>query len=804
MERAPTWTPTAIIGQGVRRGGSHLYEVSTPAALLASLRAGDPVLQPEPDPSPVDPEEWSRVTFDALEDAGLPLERARTKLVGIFVGAVSQPSQLARHVSAELLLRGPTEGVEDSSLMAVYLACQALSDGACELALVLGGGEREQAVVLLARLDRAQAERQPVLAVIRATGPLPVQGPLSPTALKRVLVASSTDPADVGYVEVVGPLDGAAAHGALYGRQQSGPYFAHGRSDGVMALVRAVLSVRHREIFALPSPPLDGLGMRPVPKRTSWPLTRRAIVALTASNGRGSPVHAIVAQADPDLPPPSLADPPSVWMLPVSAYDAQALQLRAQDLVGRLGKLNLMDMAFTCCHHRSHLPLRAAIVAPDMTEARAALQALAAGAGHSHLVTGSRAPGKTAWLLSNAPESWAGAGAELWRDEPAFRDGFDEACRLLSSHGCQLRGEAFRGTSEGETTLALPASFALQVGLVAWLRSLGHEPDAIIGHETGEIVAGWACGGWTLSDAAALVAEHARGEAPSWRTRPRRAPAIPCWSAPTSGLREILQEAASLGVGTVLELGPDPAGTALAREVYGRVVQMLAPKVPELVSVRRAVAELYVRGAQLDWTRLVRVGTRVPLGAYPWPGRSRQARRPAPASGEDPDPAATIEVHLEQPSVFELLRHGVALGLWALPLVRPHRLQHAALALHAALPAGPLSMQARATGPLEVTVSVHAGALLAELALRYAPAEARGPFEALLPGSFVPMTLEAHALSAAQRLGSLQHLSLEVLHPLPAGEEVMLVQEQAEGACQIQLRSRHGLVGTAIFTFRSP
>jgi hypothetical protein len=30
------------------------------------------------------------------------------------------------------------------------------------------------------------------------------------------------------------------------------------------------------------------------------------------------------------------------------------------------------------------------------------------------------------------------------------------------------------------------------------------------------------------------------------------------------------------------------------------------------------------------------------------------------------------------------------------------------------------------------------------------------------------------------------------------------VQEQAEGACQIQLRSRHGLVGTAIFTFRSP
>jgi acyl transferase domain-containing protein len=160
------------------------------------------------------------------------------------------------------------------------------------------------------------------------------------------------------------------------------------------------------------------------------------------------------------------------------------------------------------------------------------------------------------------------------------------------------------------------------VGLVTWLRSLGHEPDAIIGHEAGEITAGWACGSWTLSDAAALVAEQVRGAPSSWRTRPRRAPAIPCWSAPTPGLGVILQEAASLGVSTVVELGPDPTGTALAREVYGHVVQMLAPPMPELVSVRRAVAELYARGVQLDWTRLVRVGTRVPLGAYPWPGRS--------------------------------------------------------------------------------------------------------------------------------------------------------------------------------------
>jgi hypothetical protein len=179
----------------------------------------------------------------------------------------------------------------------------------------------------------------------------------------------------------------------------------------------------------------------------------------------------------------------------------------------------------------------------------------------------------------------------------------------------------------------------------------------------------------------------------------------------------------------------------------------------------------------------------------------------------------------------------VALGLWALPsLARPHRLQRAALALCTEGPlAGALSMCARAEGHLAVSVSVHdgRGELCAELHLSYAVAEPGAPspgrallpegraeavrqgelgmrlqalpspFGAgLLPGDLVPMSLEGYALQLAP--GPLQGVVLEVVQPVAAGEEVLLVAEQGAGACQVRLSTRHGLVGTAILALRSP
>jgi acyl transferase domain-containing protein/acyl carrier protein len=105
------------------------------------------------------------LAWEALESAGLPVERLAGSATGVFVGAHSQSSdywllQLAQHggvashsatgsahsilanrLSYAFDLRGPSMAVDtacSSSLVAVHLACQSLRSGECDLALAGG------------------------------------------------------------------------------------------------------------------------------------------------------------------------------------------------------------------------------------------------------------------------------------------------------------------------------------------------------------------------------------------------------------------------------------------------------------------------------------------------------------------------------------------------------------------------------------------------------------------------------------------------------------------------------------------
>lgn len=103
------------------------------------------------------------VAFEALEDAGVPLERARALATGVFVGGFTLDSMLLRfrdldqadahtatsssmtllsnRISYALDLRGPSMTIDtacSSSLVATHLAARAILDGECELALAGG------------------------------------------------------------------------------------------------------------------------------------------------------------------------------------------------------------------------------------------------------------------------------------------------------------------------------------------------------------------------------------------------------------------------------------------------------------------------------------------------------------------------------------------------------------------------------------------------------------------------------------------------------------------------------------------
>ncbi|MGW3498385.1 SDR family NAD(P)-dependent oxidoreductase, partial [Streptomyces sp. NPDC001020] len=160
---------------------------------------------------------------------------------------------------------------------------------------------------------------------------------------------------------------------------------------------------------------------------------------------------------------------------------------------------------------------RAVVVGQDRAELLAGLDALARDETTDHLVTGTPARGRTAFLFSGQGAQRPGMGAELHRTYPVFAEAFDAVCAQFDRHlELPLRDVVFAepGSSQAallnRTAYAQPAIFALQTALYALVRSMGPAPDHLIGHSVGGISAAHAAGVMDLTDACTLVAARAR------------------------------------------------------------------------------------------------------------------------------------------------------------------------------------------------------------------------------------------------------------------------------------------------------
>jgi acyl transferase domain-containing protein len=268
------------------------------------------------------------VAWEAIEDAGLPLERLQERDTGVFLGLygtdyltlqLTDPATInaytgpggalsiaANRLSYVLDLHGPSLSVDtacSSSLVAVHLACRALRQGDCDLALVGGvnviasplstlitekvlplsptgrcrtfdagadGIVRAEgcAMLLLQRASAARAGGGRIRGLIRGTAvnqdgrtngltaPSPgAQGRLH----RQALADAAADPADVVYVEAHGtgtklgdPIE-VQALGEVYGRGATPCAIGSVKANlghleaaaGIVGLVKAMLVLEH-------------------------------------------------------------------------------------------------------------------------------------------------------------------------------------------------------------------------------------------------------------------------------------------------------------------------------------------------------------------------------------------------------------------------------------------------------------------------------------------------------------------------------------------------------------------------------
>lgn len=203
----------------------------------------------------------------------------------------------------------------------------------------------------------------------------------------------------------------------------------------------------------------------------------------------------------------------------LSAQSEPALRAQAGRLAEHLAarpELELVDVAYSLATTRTHLEHRAALVASDRAELRAALDELAGGRQAAGAVIGraGRGGGRVAFVFPGQGSQWAGMARSLLATSPVFRDELEACARALTPHVdwpvmAVLRGDEAAASLE-RVDVVQPALFAVMVALAALWRSMGVSPDAVVGHSQGEIAAACVAGALSRDDAAKVVALRSR------------------------------------------------------------------------------------------------------------------------------------------------------------------------------------------------------------------------------------------------------------------------------------------------------
>ncbi|MGH3401819.1 MAG: type I polyketide synthase [Streptosporangiaceae bacterium] len=578
-------------------------------------------------------------------------------------------------------------------------------DGAAQ-GTVFGSGA---GVVVLKRLADALADGDIVDAVIRGSavnndGSLKA-GFTAPSedgqadVVAEALAVAGVEPATIGYVEAHGtgtpigdPIEVAALARAFRARAGDAAIpaascvlgavksnFGHLESAaGIAGLIKTVLALKHREIpptlhFTQPNPAID-FAATPFyvsPRLTPWPdgqAPRRAGVSSFGMGGTNA--HVIVEQAP--APPVTERTPEAAALAPRDRPYLLALSARNPGalaaLAGRYGEflaggepgecLNLEDVCWSAGARRAHHGHRGAVVGADRKELCAALSAVATETGGERSVAARHGrSSKIAFVFPEQGSRWVGMGSRLMTCEPVFRaavEQCDEAARRRV--GCSpmaVLGDSREGQPPpGDAGARQLALFAVQTGLAVWWRTMGINPDTVLGHGTGEVAAAYVAGVLSLDDATDVMgrlaglelAGAARAARSAGATRPCPS-AIEFISAATGELvdgarldgsywaesprdpvrfADAVQWLAEHGHEIFVEVSPDPSllsaieASLLRQERRGTTIASLRRDADEQRALWDGLAALYSVGRTIDWDRLYPHHGFVRLPIYPW------------------------------------------------------------------------------------------------------------------------------------------------------------------------------------------
>lgn len=468
-----------------------------------------------------------------------------------------------------------------ASLVALHEACVAISRGDCESAIVGGanlimtpgstmsmteqnvlskdgscrtfsadanGYARGEAIaaVYIKRLDHALRDGNSVRAVIRGTatnhnGKTPgitVPSARAQEALMRraYKVAGITDFSNTGFVECHGtgtpvgdPIETTAV-GRVFG--ESGVYigsikpnFGHTEgASGLLSVIKTVLALENSTIppnikFVRPNPaiPFESAKLTVPTEPTAWPQGRLERASVNAFGVGGSNTHAVIdSAASFNLPTVLEGAPDEPQLLLFSANSEKALTRMIDNYreFAQRKPESIRNLAYTLANRREHLPHRSFAIASK------------GGIGIASPTTKPAKQPSLVIVFTGQGAQWPQMGRDLMDSNPTFLNSIrrlDKYLQGMYEHAPEWKIEAELRKPGKKSRIhaaefSQPLCTAIQIALVDTLAALGIQPDAVVGHSSGEIAGAYVAGALTAEEA--IINAFHRGAVTTLQKRP--------------------------------------------------------------------------------------------------------------------------------------------------------------------------------------------------------------------------------------------------------------------------------------------
>lgn len=411
-------------------------------------------------------------------------------------------------------------------------------DGSCKtFSADVNGYARGEAIAALyiKRLGDALRDGNSIRAVIRGTatnhnGKTPgmtvpsakVQEALMRRAYK---VAGITDFSKTGFVEchgtgtMVGDPIEASAVGRVFG--ESGVYigsikpnFGHTEgASGLLSVIKTVLALENSIIppnikFLRPNPaiPFESAKLTVPTEPTPWPHDRLERASVNSFGVGGTNAHAVIDSAasfNVSTVSKRASDEPQLLLFSANSQKALTSMVdNYRDFVERKPE-KIGDLAYTLANRREHLSCRTFAIASK------------GSLGTISPTTKSVKPPAVIIIFTGQGAQWPQMGRDLMDFNPTFLNSIrrlDQYLQGMYEYAPEWEVEAeLRKTGKKSRVHAAefsqPLCTAIQIALVDTLAALGIQPDAVVGHSSGEIAGAYAAGALTAEEAM-IIALH--------------------------------------------------------------------------------------------------------------------------------------------------------------------------------------------------------------------------------------------------------------------------------------------------------